>query len=289
MMRRQVMNAVDAGEGDLETRRLRARVASDPADLKSRLELARRYDDLGYPELAVEHCRVAAERFPSAPAVQELLARTLRAMGLPKEAAASLDGYLASARPLSPALYSWLGILRDDLKDFRSAEQAHRKAVEMNPRSDVFHNNLGNNLLLQNRAAEAAVEFREALRLSPRSDVARNNLGVAIASQPGEAILVWESAGDPASAHNNLAVVLMEQEKYQEARKELEIALGYRRDHPAALNNLRLVAQADGAPVTVPAHNQNPGFWKRFGHSLRLALLGEAEPPKSGAAESASR
>jgi Flp pilus assembly protein TadD len=291
-MRRQVINAVDAGDGDIEIRELRTRVAANPEDLNARLELARRYNGLGYPELAADHCRVAAERFPSSPEVQEMLAASLRRANLPKDAAANIEKYLAAAKPATPVLYSWLGILRDDLNQYAAAEQAHRKAIELKPDNDVFHNNLGQNLLLQGRKDEAAAEFRQAIKLNPRSEIARNNLAVAVASQPREAILVLESGSDPATAHNNLAAVLIEERKYQEARKELEIALGYRRDFPAALSNLSLISQADGKPVTLPANmKQNESFWKRVSRSLGNAVLGEdvKQSQESGAGHTASR
>jgi Flp pilus assembly protein TadD len=287
-MRRQVLNAIDAGDGDYEIRSLRAEMTANPADLKPRLALARRYTDLGYPELAVEHGRLAAERFPNSPEAQEMLARSLRRMQLHKEAAAGIESYVASARPVSPQLYSWLGIIRDEMRQHDAAEQAHRKAVELNPASDSLHNNLGYNLFLQNRKEDAAAEFRAALKLNEQSEIARNNLGAAIASQPDEAILMWQSTGGPATAHNNMAVVLMEEKRYPEARKELEIALGYRRDHPAALSNLSLLSAANGKPAPAPAKEQH-SFWKRFAHGMREAFVGWDEQQTSGAVKTASR
>ena len=67
---------------------------------------------------------------------------------------------------------------------------------------------------------------------------------------------------DPASAHNNLASVLIEQGRYAEARKELEIALSYQADHPAALANFKLVGELDGGPK-IPSPASNHSFWKR--------------------------
>jgi Flp pilus assembly protein TadD len=287
-MYRQVVNAVNAGDGDYEIRSLRAEMTANPADLKPRLALARRYTDLGYPEIALEHARLAVERFPNSPEAQEMLARSLRRMKLHKAAAAGIESYLASARPVSPQLYSWLGIIRDEMREHAAAEQAHRKAVELNPASDSLRNNLGYNLLLQDRKQDAAAEFRAALKLNEHSEIARNNLGAAIASQPDEAILMWQSTGGPATAHNNLAVVLMEEKRYQEARKELEIALGYRRDHPAALSNLSLLSTVDGKPASAPV-KERQSFWKRFAHEMHEAFVGPDEQQTSGAVKTASR
>jgi len=290
-MHRQVVNAVDAGDGDLRIRNLREFVAANPGDLKSRLALADLYLQAGYPELAVEHSRLAGERFPSAPEAQITLARALRRMGLAREGVGALERYLAAARPTTPDLYSWLGILRDDLNDHAAAEQAHRKAVEMAPERDTFHNNLGYNLLLQGKREAAAVEFRRALALNPHSDAARNNLGLALVDNPNEALLAWKSGNDPATAHSNLAAALIEKGRYAEARKELETALRYKRDHPAALKNLKLLADA-GVSVNLPAKPAQPrtGFWARFGRLAGKVLLGPATPaPGEVKQHSASR
>src|SRR5262245_9845695 len=49
VMARQVQNAVDAGEGDLEAKNLRQRVATHPGDLNARILLARLYAKRGLP------------------------------------------------------------------------------------------------------------------------------------------------------------------------------------------------------------------------------------------------
>ncbi len=278
-MYRQVLNAVDAGDGDIRIRNLREHVAAHPEDLKARLALADLYAEAGYPELAVEHSRLAAERFPSAPEPVIALARNLRKMGLAREGVAALERHLAAGRPSPAELYSWLGILRDDISESGAAEQAHRKALELAPDRDTFHNNLGYNLLLQGKREAAVAEFRRALALNPHSDAARNNLGLALADNPSEALLAWKSGNDPATAHNNLAAALIEKGRYAEARKEIETALGYKRDHPAALKNLKLLAES-GVTVTVPSKTQQPrtGFWARFGRLVGDALLGPGKP-----------
>ncbi|MGH9675076.1 MAG: hypothetical protein ACRD44_18035, partial [Bryobacteraceae bacterium] len=63
-MQRQVLNAIDAGDGDLRVRQLRHKMALAPREIGVRKELARRYQELGCPELAVEHYRLACVEFP---------------------------------------------------------------------------------------------------------------------------------------------------------------------------------------------------------------------------------
>ena len=60
-----------------------------------------------------------------------------------------------------------------------------------------------------------------------------------------EALANWQTGADPAAAHNNLAAVWIEKGNYVEARKELELALAYNKQYPAALKNLELVGRLD--------------------------------------------
>jgi tetratricopeptide (TPR) repeat protein len=251
---RQIQNARDAGDGDYQLRKLREQMAASPDDVAVRLQLVNAYRERGYPDIALEMCRLAAERFPQSGDAQLALVRSLRDLNHRSEAISSLDAFLQAHPQSSPQYFSWLGILHDESGQWTAGEPSHRKAIELAPAQDYLHNNLGYNLLMQKKASEAAGEFREALRLNPASQLARNNLGTALASQDdkGEALANWQSATDAATAHNNLAAVLIEKGNYVEARKELEVALGYNRLHPAALKNMELVSRLDGNAATLP-------------------------------------
>src|SRR2546421_486491 len=75
---RQVRNAVDAGEGDYQLRRLREAVAAEPDNIPVRLELAKAYRERGYHEIALEISRLAVARFPESGPAQLSLVRDLR-------------------------------------------------------------------------------------------------------------------------------------------------------------------------------------------------------------------
>ncbi len=255
-MRRQVLNAMDAGEGELELRQLRERIAAAPSDVDARLALAKQYRDRGFPDLELEHYRLAVARFPHSAASTIALVKALHAAHSDREAQDAAVAY-CRAHPDGPAeLFGFVAILEDNAENLESAEPWHAAAILREPRVDAWHNNLGYNLLLQGRHAEAAAEFRQALHLNSHSEIARNNLGVALAANPKEAVLQWQSISDPATAHSNMAAILIEQKRYAEARKEIQAALGFSPRHPAALVNLSLVAELDGkgAPV-VPARS----------------------------------
>lgn len=281
VMTRQIENAVDAGEGDVEIRALRKRLAADPLDLDARVLLARQYSRRGLPDLALEHYRLAAAQFPDSAVAALSLAATLREMGEPGEALKAIRQYPRK----DWQLLSLEGILEDDQGQFATAEKAHRAALAMDPRRSALHNNLGYNLLLQGKPDDAAAEFRRAIEIDPHSDIARNNLGTALAAQShsSEAIGEWQRSAGPAVAHNNLAAVLIEQGRYAEARAEIDAALELRREFPAALANLRLVAERDGQPATVPAVPPHVNLWKRFASTFGTVVGGRAAKPAASA------
>jgi Flp pilus assembly protein TadD len=276
-MERQIQNAVDVGDGDYEIRTLRARMVKEPDNLEVRLALARRYQAMGSTELALEHYRLAAVRFPEHPEVHLLLAKTLRRVGSVGEATNMLQEFVQAHPQQSPDFASLLGILLDDQKQWADGEKSHREALALAPKSDSLHNNLGYNLLMQGKNDAAAGEFQEALKLNPRSQVARNNLGMALANRPDQTDVSWQSVGDPAAAHNNRAALLIQQGRYAEARKELDIALGYNRTYPAALNNLKLVSELDGKPASITAKPAQTR-WGRLKTGLRKAFVYDDAP-----------
>jgi Flp pilus assembly protein TadD len=276
---RQVINAVDAGDGDYEIKVLRARLDADPTDLKTRLELADHYRRLGFGEIAIEHGRLACERAPDSEEAHIALAKMLRQDGRSTEGAAMLSDFSAKHNA-GAQIWAWLGLLRDDGGDWKAGEAAHRKAIAMEPGHDDLHNNLGYCLLRQGRQNEAIAEFRAALAIDQKSVIARNNLGVALAGSQNEAVLNLQSVADPASAHNNLAVALIEAGKYPEARREIELALSYNRQHSAALKNLALLSQLDGKPaeIKVPVRTEAvhaEGRWARLVTAWRHLWGGE--------------
>jgi Flp pilus assembly protein TadD len=264
-MSRQVQNAVDAGEGDLELKNLRQRVAANPNDLDARILLARVYLRRGLPDVALEHQRLAARMFPESSAAALELSKTLRQAGESKQALEITQNFLAGHPSASWELLSLQGILQDERGEFAQGEQSYRAALKIDEQRSAIHNNLGYNLLLQGKAGDAATEFRRALEIDPRSQIAHNNLGAALiaAKAPAEALAEWQKASGPAAAHNNLAAVLMEQGRYEEARAELDAALKVQAEFAPAVANLKMVAARDGKPGTMPASAPRSNIWKK--------------------------
>ncbi|MBM3723957.1 MAG: tetratricopeptide repeat protein [Acidobacteria bacterium] len=283
-MRRQVTNAVDAGEGDVRVAALRRKVVAEPANVEARMELASYYDQLGFRELAAEHYRSAAQHAPGRGDAHWKLARTLRGLGMRDEAISGLQKFVREQSAADIEVMSWLGILLDEAGRLVEAEASHRAAKSLNGSVEFVYNNLGQNLMLQGRAEEALAEFRRAVELKPRSEIARNNMGLALAAASAknpeaarEALKQWQSVADPAAAHNNLAAALMEQGRYAEARKELEAALNIRQGFLPALENLRLLSQLDGGAVSYAVEPVSHSGWRRVTAALHRWFI-SSEP-----------
>ncbi len=261
---RQVRNAVDAGEGDLRIRAMRDALARDADDLAARLGLARYYKERGFPDVALEHYRIAATRYPDNAEVAVGLARTLDSLGQGIAGRDVLRQFVSAHPDASADAWSWLGILGDDAKDYSGAEASHRAAIRLRDNSDAFHNNLGYNLLLQGKPLEAVAEFRRALEIAPSSTLAKNNLATALAADPATALTELRLVADPATAHSNLAAILIERGELNGARRQLEAALRYQKDHPAALSNLQLIADLEGGSVSLSSDGSPKTAWGRI-------------------------
>jgi len=147
----------------------------------------------------------------------------------------------------SPSALVWnaLAQLYAATGDLSRAETALAKAIAADSQSDQWHNNLGFNLLQQNKVDAAEAELRKALTLNSKSAMAHNNLGILLARRGdlNGALQQFEQTSDAATAHNNLAVVLMEMGKYEQSREYLTKALALRRYFAPALSNFKLVQE----------------------------------------------
>ena len=254
---KQVKNASVASTGDPIAKQLRAEMVADPDNAAPRLELAAHYDNLGFGELALEHYRLAAQRFPDSQPIHLSLAKSFYRNDFAEEAVVSLTSFLSTHPSIDPDLHCWLGLLHDKAGDLEEAEKSYKTAILLEPKKDVYYNNLGYNLYLQGRKSEAEIQFRQALQLNGKSETASNNLALVMSGRE-EALGQLRATGDLAIAHNNLAAALINEGSYQSAREELKIALELRKDLPQIWSNLRLVSELDGLPVELPVKQAAP-------------------------------
>jgi len=267
LFRQQARGAFNPLTDDRRVRLFQTRLQLDPQDLAARLELAGIYESYRLYEEAFEHYSealnlasqsagtasagtvsapgsslVGSKAQPMAEKAALGLARSARGAGRNSEAIPVLAAFVKR----SPAASAWneLGLLYDETGDRAAAELAFRQALVLDPNSDRARNNLGYNLLLQNKPEAAEAEFRRALESNPKSATARNNLGVILAKR-GDVEAARQqfrlAAADAATAHNNLAVVLLEMGEYERSREELVKALTARHYFAPALTNFKLV------------------------------------------------
>ncbi len=173
-------------------------------------------------------------------------------------AAADLEAAVLLA-PRNAEAWFQLGLLYSKTADFREAEAAFRKAVEMNPHYAEAHFWLGSILIIdpQNKLdwAGAVAESRAALLEKPDYTDALNLLGTGLTNlgQLDEAVEVLKRAIaiEPSSAagHFNLAVALEKSDHPQEAKGEYEAAIAARSDYPEASSALGKLLLRLGKPA----------------------------------------
>ncbi|MCA9656148.1 MAG: tetratricopeptide repeat protein [Myxococcales bacterium] len=95
--------------------------------------------------------------------------------------------------PEQPGYFLNLGNALRGTERLGEAEQAYRKALQLEPGMAIAHNNLGNVLRDRGLLHEAALAYREALRLSPELFAAAANLAQVLArldDTPRQEVLV---------------------------------------------------------------------------------------------------
>jgi len=92
--------------------------------------------------------------------------------------------------------YSKLGMAHVSRGEFGKAEEAFKKALEINPSNPTSHYNLGTFYLQQKLYKKAIKEFTEAIRLNPNYAGAHNNIGTIynITNQKQKAIYHFENS-----------------------------------------------------------------------------------------------
>ena len=129
------------------------------------------------------------------------------------------------------AAYDRLGVTLGRLGKHSPAVEALQTAVELNPESAAFHNNLAFEFVLQGRWTEAEAELLQALLLEPNFDRAHINLGVVQANLDRfvDALNEFRKVVAEADAYYNLGLLLCGQHRYADAANAFEhvISLDY--------------------------------------------------------------
>lgn len=173
--------------------------------------------------------------------------------------------------------YYALGVQRSAQRNFREAEKAFRKAVELRPDWKWGYNQLGIVLHSIGKAKESEEMFRKAIALDPNWGRAHNDLAILLrlAGRMEEAEQEAKRALelDPGSVagHNNYGNLLVALGRFEEAETEYRKATALEPDHPAPYYNLACLASRQGhyhevVPLLLCAIEFDPAYREEARH-----------------------
>lgn len=167
-----------------------------------------------------------------------------------------------AASPTLVEAYNRLGIVYQKLEQFDEAEKILKKGVRIAPESAMLHNNLGYCFLVQGKYQPAEREFRGAVAIAPNFDRARMNLAIVLAKteRTEESVREFSHVVPAEVAYYNVAVICVQQSRYQEAADALHRCLKINPDYlPARAELDNILAMADAARGPDKVHVQMAG------------------------------
>lgn len=253
--------------------------ARDPDDFEAHYQLGFVLAKLGKPDQALPQLRKAVALNPGDKSAQFQLAAVLRALGQNQEAEKIVEQFrkttdtefrnsqltsdgikandlLQAGKPAEAAqIYrrmleekpysAWtaynLALALEAIEDTKGAEDALRKAIEIDPKAARIRAELGALKLSDGDMASAQQWLQSALDLEPQLAEARGNLAT-----------IYARKGDFATAEKLLHQALEDDPQYKEGHLQLGLLLAHRRKIPDAEQELdKAVALAPEDPNTL--------------------------------------
>ncbi len=188
--------------------------------------------------------------------------------------------------------YLRLGLVYRQRGAGAAAEQAYRRALELDPANAPAHNNLGNLYRDQGRMADAEGEYRQALALLPRYPEALNNLA-ALYSKQGrmeEALELYgravELGGARGELYNNIGIAQARLGHWADAETALRRSLELKPEAGVYFNLGDAVENQGRLAEAVELYQQalrlDPGYAKPY---YNLGLIYERQGLGAEAAE----
>ncbi|MFK7898272.1 MAG: tetratricopeptide repeat protein [Myxococcota bacterium] len=217
------------GESEEAVEALEQALHADPTHWKAHNNMALASIDLGELEIAEAHYRESLAIEPQ-PAIYSDLGFVLERQGLIDEAEEFYRESLKLA-PTSAAANFNLAASLSRRGEFEAAESHFRAAVEQDP-SGPAYTGLGFSLVQQGRLEDALPHLKSAIETSPKSPSAYGILGNIFIEQGKfpEAEKQYRqlvSLQPSAAAHENLARILAQLGRSQEAQREMAIARSF--------------------------------------------------------------
>src|SRR5712692_10135532 len=219
----------------------------DPTDAESALWLARLYRLKNEHDKAEEVLRSVLKNDPENEAAVEQLTQLLMDEGKASEAVKLLEGI--TPHSATPVLLDLLGDAYTQARELAKAEQAYRKAAELDPSELSHQRGLGQTLLAEEKYSEALAVYQKLSDLMPddsdvylriaqiyrelhQLDKAEDNLLKARQYAPGSLEVMY-----------NEAMLYQAQGRYQDAIRVLSDAVtGIKSQPPAAPSRRRSLA-----------------------------------------------
>ena len=233
----QLCGTVDRAAGNYDKAKihLQAAIAANPDVYDSQYNLGAVLVTLHEWRQAETHLRMAIALDPKAPEVHIELAKALRGLGDPQQAAEEVKTYeqlkKAAAAESDAALAASQGDKEIDKGNAQQAAAAYRQAIEQDPANAVYRYKLSVALRRSGDLAGERAQLEEAIKLDAKLAGAQNQLGYMLAQQ-GDAAgavkhfrLAAEAAPSWPEAWINLAAELAATAQYADARTAVAKAL----------------------------------------------------------------
>jgi tetratricopeptide (TPR) repeat protein len=264
-------------EENPEAAKLQEKAKQNPQDTATLLELAAYYHEKLLFDKAYEIYLQLLKLSPENIRALEGLGRLMRDINQPQLALEHLKKCLEIA-PDNVSAWNTLGTVYMHQGDFSRAADSYEKALSLNPDAAYVQSNLCFALSRAGKFIEAIVHGEKAVQLNPDFPVAQNNLGIAyaMAGNPQVALQHFKlgSHSSEAGALNNLGLVYLNGERYEEAMRYFLAAAKLNPNDPSASKNYyRAKDLKTKAELRIKKYYseraQDPLFWEQLRSTLK--------------------
>ena len=260
-----------------ESREAYQRIIRDhPGSAVAHYGLGRVHSETGDLPVAVKHFGKACELFPEYGASHYALGLAYRNLGdgarmrehfiqfrqnsakEPPRHDPLLDAIQSLAS--GAAFYLEQGIALRDQGDFRAAENAFLKALEINPDHSVVHGNLSSLYVVLRDPAKVEEHYRKAVAIDPGMYKTHYNFGMflGMSGRMGEAEEALRKALEinpyHALSHNNLGYLMAQKGQAGEAARHFRLAIRYEPNFHLPHFNLARLLMSQGKPAEAARH-----------------------------------